>query len=85
MRQTKRKSKSSEIMVKEDLKKWKEFQQRKKQNVVERDGIELICRLHAEIFNHKYEEPCSCNGRIYRGWIEDINKHITKNYANKQK
>ena len=72
-------------MVKEDLKKWKEFQQRKKQNVVERDGIELICRLHAEIFEHKYYEPCTCKGEKYREWIRDIDNHILKNYANKQK
>ena len=72
-------------MVKEDLKKWKEFQQRKKQNVVERDGIELICRLHAEIFFHKYHEPCNCNGEKYTEWIRDIDNHILKNYESKQK
>ena len=72
-------------MVKEDLKKWKEFQQRKKQNVVERDGIELICRLHAEIFEHKYYEPCTCNGEKYTECIIDINNHILKNYESKQK
>ena len=72
-------------MVKEDLKKWKEFQQRKKQNVVERDGIELICRLHAKIFEHKYYEPCTCNGEKYTEWIRDIDNHILKNYESKQK
>jgi|TARA_R110002020_G_scaffold93955_2_gene226521 DNA phosphorothioation-dependent restriction protein DptG len=67
-------------MVKEDLKKWKEFQQRKNQSIIEKDGIKLICRLHSEIFNHKYEEPCTCNGNIYKSWIENINDHILKNY-----
>ena len=33
-------------MVKEDLKKWKEFQQRKVKNTIQRKGIELMCRLH---------------------------------------
>ena len=72
-------------MVKEDLKKWKEFQQRKKQNVIERDGIELICRLHSEIFNHKYYEPCTCRKKEWQEWISEINKHIIDQYANKQK
>ena len=85
MRQAKRKSKSSQTMVKEDLKKWKDFQQRKVKNTIQRKGIELICRLHAEIFEHKYEEPCTCNGEKYREWIRDIDNHILKNYANKQK
>ena len=49
-------------MVKEDLKKWKDFQQRKVKNTIQRKGIELICRLHAEIFEHKYYEPCTCKG-----------------------
>ena len=29
-------------MVKEDLKKWKDFQQRKVKNTIQRKGIELI-------------------------------------------
>jgi len=69
-------------MVKEDLKKWKEFQQRKKQNVIERDGIELICRLHAEIFNHKYYEPFTCRKKEWKEWISEINNYIIKKYAN---
>jgi len=69
-------------MVKEDLKKWKEFQQRKKQNVIERDGIELICRLHSEIFNHKYHEPCTCRKKEWEEWISEINNYIIKKYAN---
>ena len=41
---------------------------------MKRKEIELIARLHAELYRHKYEEPCTCNGSIYRKWISEINK-----------
>jgi len=34
----------------------------------------ILCNLHAKYYNHKYHEPCSCNGKIYRMWIEDMDR-----------
>ena len=53
-------------MVEEDKKRWVEFTNRKKQNEINRDQIELICELHAKYYKHKYNEPCTCNGSIYK-------------------
>ena len=61
-------------MVEEDKKRWVEFTNRKKQNEINRDQIELICELHAKYYKHKYNEPCTCNGSIYKKWIAELNK-----------
>jgi len=61
-------------MVEEDRILWKAFLERERQHEIDRKEIELIARLHAELYRHKYEEPCTCNGSIYRKWIGEINK-----------
>ena len=61
-------------MVKEDRILWEAFLNRKKQNEIDRKQIELIARLHSQLYKHKYNEPCTCNGKIYNQWIAEINK-----------
>ena len=61
-------------MVEEDKILWKAFLERERQHEIDRKEIELIARLHSELYRHKYEEPCTCNGSIYRKWIGEINK-----------
>ena len=61
-------------MVKEDRILWESFLNRKKQNEIDRKQIELIARLHSQLYKHKYNEPCTCNGKIYNQWIAEINK-----------
>lgn len=61
-------------MVEEDKILWKAFLERERQHEIDRQEIELIARLHSELYRHKYEEPCTCNGSIYRKWISEINK-----------
>ena len=61
-------------MVKEDRILWEAFLNRKKQNEIDRQQIELIARLHSELYKHKYNEPCTCSGKIYNQWIAEINK-----------
>jgi len=34
---------------------------------------ELIAKLHAKYFNHKYHIPCGCNPNTIKGWITDLN------------
>jgi len=61
-------------MVKEDRILWEAFLNRKKQNEIDRQQIELIARLHSQLYKHKYNVPCTCNGKIYNQWIAEINK-----------
>ena len=56
-------------MVEEDLDKWLEFTNRPKQ-------IDLVCNLHAKYYKHSFKKPCTCNGAIYRRWIQDLNKLV---------
>ena len=64
-------------MVKEDNDTWVDF----KANVTNKltpyyKGV--LCTLHSKYYNHKYYTPCSCNGKIYRMWIADIDKIYNK-------
>ena len=65
-------------MVEKDRKKWEKFLNRKNQSELNRQQIKLVARLHSELYYHKYSEPCTCNGKIYRSWIEEINKKYKK-------
>ncbi len=38
----------------------------------------ILCTFHAQYYNHKYNEPCTCNGKIYRMWIADIDRVYDK-------
>lgn len=60
-------------MVTEDKEIWVDF----KANVTNKltpEYRKILCNLHAKYYNHKYHEPCSCNGKIYRMWIADIDR-----------
>lgn len=60
-------------MTQEDKELWVDF----KANVTNRltpEYRKVLCTLHAKYYNHKYVEPCTCNGRLYRNWIADIDK-----------
>ena len=61
-------------MVEKDKKAWKKFLNRKNQSELNRKEIKLVARLYSKLYNVKYSEPCTCNGRIYKSWIEQINK-----------
>jgi hypothetical protein len=60
-------------MVEEDKNIWVDF----KANVTNKltpEYRKILCTLHAKYYNHKYHEPCSCNGKIYLMWIADIDR-----------
>lgn len=45
-------------------------------NKISNEDYKLMCRLHAKYFNHKYNEPCTCNKKILRKWILDLNEKL---------
>ena len=60
-------------MVIEDKEIWEDF----KANVSNKltpEYRKILCNLHAKYYNHKYHEPCSCNGKIYKMWIADMDR-----------
>ena len=40
------------------------------------EDFKIMCRLHSKYFNHKYQEPCTCNKKILRQWIEQLNNEL---------
>ncbi len=64
-------------MTLEDRKTWEDF----KANVTNKltpEYRKILCNLHAQYYNHKYHTPCTCNGKIYRMWIADIDRVYDK-------
>ena len=64
-------------MTLEDRETWEDF----KANVTNKLTSEykkILCTLHAKYYNHKYHEPCSCDSKIYRMWIADIDRIYNK-------
>ena len=60
-------------MTLEDRVTWEDF----KANVHNRltpEYRKILCKLHAQYYNHKYNEPCTCNGKIYKMWIADMDR-----------
>ena len=40
------------------------------------EDFKIMCTLHSKYFNHKYSEPCTCNKRRLRQWIEELNNKL---------
>ena len=40
------------------------------------EDFKIMCKLHSKYFNHKYSEPCTCNKRRLRQWIEELNNKL---------
>jgi len=57
---------------KDDLKKWEEFRLSKK-STISREEFNMVCKLHATYYNHKYYEPCTCNPKLINKWIKELN------------
>jgi len=54
-----------------DFNTWQDLRSRIK-NTITRDDFKILCRLHADNFNHKYNEFCTCNKSLLRKWIKDL-------------
>ncbi len=50
-----------------------------KHKKLDRVNYRVVCKLHAEIFNHKYYEPCTCNPKIVNQWLLELKKHFENN------
>ena len=40
------------------------------------EDFKLMCTLHSKYFNHRYYEPCTCNKRNIRNWIEQLDNKL---------
>jgi hypothetical protein len=65
--------KKANCMTKEQFDTWTEF---KKLNPNKLNGKQrkTVANLHAELFNHKVIEPCTCNPKAWIKMIEGIDK-----------
>jgi len=64
-------------MNKDQYQKWTEFRE-KVSNSISHEEFEFLCRLHADLFNHKYYKPCTCRPKEINKWIKDINEKYSE-------
>lgn len=64
-------------MSKEDYLMWDKFRETPK-NTLQSEEFDLICRLHAKYFNHKFVKPCTCNPKEIKRWISQLNEYFLK-------
>ena len=55
-----------------DYAKWETFRLGTKSHL-DAAEFELVCKLHAEYYKHNYYKPCTCNPRVIKQWIKDLN------------
>lgn len=59
----------------EDKKQWEEVSERITHKI-NRADLKIMYTLHAKYFNHKYNEPCTCNKVMLRKWIGDLTNYF---------
>ena len=55
-----------------DYAKWENFRMGTKQHLSAQE-FELVCKLHADYYKHKYYKPCTCSPKTIKQWIKDLN------------
>lgn len=64
---------ASEIMNKVDYLTWEAFRKDPK-NSITSEEYDMVSRLHAKYYKHKYYKPCTCNPRTIQSWIDSLNE-----------
>jgi hypothetical protein len=54
---------------------WQEISLRSTHKLSNED-FRVMCQLHSKYFNHRYNEPCTCNKSTLRNWIEQLNNKL---------
>jgi len=55
-----------------DYKLWKDFRI-SKSDTLSPTEFRMVCLIHSQYYQHKYEEPCTCNPKKINKWIKDLN------------
>ena len=55
-----------------DYAKWENFRMGTKQHLSAQE-FELVCKLHADYYKHKFYRPCTCSPKTIKQWIKDLN------------
>ncbi len=53
---------------------WEKFKAEFNPARFKKTELKPMFTLHAELFNHKYHEPCTCNGSEIKSWINNLDK-----------
>jgi|TARA_R100000781_G_C4070436_1_gene124287 hypothetical protein len=58
---------------KDEKKQWSKFRMGKK-SFLSRAEFEMVSKLHAAKYKHSFYLPCTCNPKVIKQWIKDLNK-----------
>jgi len=73
--------KKTSCMTKEQFVVWTETKRNFEANQIHDIELKNIARLHSELFNHRYHEPCRCEPKTWKTWIGEIDR-IYESYKN---
>lgn len=68
-------------MTEQQYKLWEEAKDKFEMNMVKDNELKIIAKLHSELFQHKYFEPCRCDPKTWILWIKQIDE-IYNTYEN---
>ena len=60
-------------MSQRQLAQWQVFQVMLN-NKLTQEQYKFVCKMHANLFDHKYHEPCTCSPKLIKEWITQIKK-----------
>jgi hypothetical protein len=46
-------------------------------HTISREDFNTVCKLHAEEFKHKYYKFCTCNKKLLRQWLGELNDKLS--------
>ena len=55
-----------------DFNLWTVFRMGTKQHISAKE-FELVCKLHAKYYKHRFYKPCTCSPKTVNRWIKDLN------------
>tara|TARA_R100000935_G_scaffold11022_1_gene22062 strand:- start:846 stop:1055 length:210 start_codon:yes stop_codon:yes gene_type:complete len=42
-------------------------------DVISAEEFNMVCELHAKYYKHSFYKPCTCNPKIIRQWVKELN------------
>jgi len=58
------------MMTKKEYLKWSTI---RKKGSLDTETQKFIAEVHAKYFNHQYYTPCTCSGKTWNQWVQQLN------------
>lgn len=66
-------NRTPKCMIESQFETWKEYRETRSEHV-SKEERQMIAAMHADLFSHKYVEPCTCSPKRWVQMIKDLDK-----------